>query len=119
MSMVQSPVKSVCAKRQRAPASSSSNRPPGMRPASVTLNKGVRPNPSPTGIWQRTPPARALPIDYFVRLIGRESGFNPTAVSAKGALGIAQFMPGTAALRGLKDPFDPHQALLKSAEYLK
>ena len=36
-----------------------------------------------------------------------ESGFDPRAVSPAGARGIAQFMPGTAASYGLKDPFDP------------
>jgi hypothetical protein len=35
------------------------------------------------------------------------------------AQGIAQFMPGTAAERGLLDPFDPVQALPKSAEFLR
>jgi hypothetical protein len=43
---------------------------------------------------------------------------NPLAVSPVGAQGIAQFMPGTAAERGLTAPFDPHQALPKSAEFL-
>ncbi|MEO7197338.1 MAG: transglycosylase SLT domain-containing protein [Solirubrobacterales bacterium] len=36
-----------------------------------------------------------------------ESNFNPNAVSAVGALGIAQFMPATADAYGLDDPFDP------------
>jgi hypothetical protein len=40
-----------------------------------------------------------------------ESGFNPSSVSPTGAQGIAQFMPGTAASIGLKDPFDPRQAI--------
>ena len=40
-----------------------------------------------------------------------ESGFNPFARSPAGALGIAQFMPGTAAAYGLRDPFDPAQAI--------
>jgi hypothetical protein len=40
-----------------------------------------------------------------------ESNFNPFAVSAAGAQGIAQFMPGTAALYGLKDPFDAPAAI--------
>ncbi|MGH2961283.1 MAG: lytic transglycosylase domain-containing protein, partial [Solirubrobacterales bacterium] len=40
-----------------------------------------------------------------------ESNFNPNAVSPAGAQGIAQFMPGTAASYGLKDPFDPEQAI--------
>jgi soluble lytic murein transglycosylase-like protein len=40
-----------------------------------------------------------------------ESNFNPNAVSPAGAEGIAQFMPGTAASYGLKDPFDPERAI--------
>ena len=40
-----------------------------------------------------------------------ESGFNPRAVSPAGARGIAQFMPGTAASYGLRDPFDPVAAI--------
>jgi hypothetical protein len=40
-----------------------------------------------------------------------ESGFNPRAVSPAGALGIAQFMPGTARSYGLRDPFDPVAAI--------
>ncbi|MCO6388197.1 lytic transglycosylase domain-containing protein [Aliihoeflea sp. 40Bstr573] len=59
-----------------------------------------------------------LPEQYFARLIWKESRFNPNAVSPVGAQGIAQFMPGTAALRGLADSFDLHQALAASANYL-
>ncbi len=40
-----------------------------------------------------------------------ESNFNPFAVSSAGAEGIAQFMPGTAALYGLDDPFDAPAAI--------
>ncbi|MBI5310404.1 MAG: transglycosylase SLT domain-containing protein [Actinobacteria bacterium] len=40
-----------------------------------------------------------------------ESGFNPSAVSPAGAQGIAQFMPATARAVGLRDPFDPEQAI--------
>jgi soluble lytic murein transglycosylase-like protein len=40
-----------------------------------------------------------------------ESGFDPGAVSSAGAQGIAQFMPGTAASYGLRDPFDPVAAI--------
>jgi hypothetical protein len=59
-----------------------------------------------------------LPTDYFLRLIRQESGFNPNSISHAGAQGIAQFMPATAFDRGLKDPFDPAEALPKSAELL-
>lgn len=59
-----------------------------------------------------------IPVWFLARLIGRESGFDPGAVSRVGALGIAQFMPATAAERGLRDPLDPVQAIPKSAELL-
>ncbi len=59
-----------------------------------------------------------LPVAFLTRLVWRESRFLADAVSPKGAQGIAQFMPGTAALRGLADPFDPHTAIPASAEYL-
>lgn len=60
-----------------------------------------------------------LPVDFFTRLIWKESRFRQNAVSPKGAQGIAQFMPGTAALRGLADPFDPLEAIPASAHYLR
>jgi cell division septation protein DedD len=62
--------------------------------------------------------AHSLPPDFFARLIWKESRFDPAAVSPAGAEGIAQFMPGTAALRGLVDPFDVEQAIPASAAYL-
>ena len=40
-----------------------------------------------------------------------ESNFNPFAVSPAGAQGIAQFIPSTAASYGLRDPFDPVEAI--------
>src|SRR3569833_2302598 len=59
-----------------------------------------------------------LPPEYFARLIWRESLFQADAVSPKGAEGIAQFMPGTAMLRGLTNSFDVVQALDASSLYL-
>jgi len=63
--------------------------------------------------------ASGLPVDYFTRLIWRESSFRAWVVSPVGAQGIAQFMPGTAADRGLLDPFDPLQAIPASAQLLE
>jgi hypothetical protein len=60
-----------------------------------------------------------IPADFFARLIWKESRFNPDAVSPKGAQGIAQFMPGTAAERALLDPFDIPTALAASAGFLR
>lgn len=68
--------------------------------------------------------ANNLPIEFFVRLIWQESRFDaeatgPVTRSGQRAEGIAQFMPGTAAERQLLDPYDPVQALPKSAEFLR
>src|SRR3954447_14306740 len=67
--------------------------------------------------------AENLPLEFFARVIWQESRFQPDAVgpvtrSGQRAQGIAQFMPGTASERRLLDPFDPVQALPKSAEFL-
>jgi Transglycosylase SLT domain len=62
--------------------------------------------------------ANGLPVTFFSNLIWQESRFDTDAVSHAGALGIAQFMPRTAAAVGLKDPFDPLQALPASARLL-
>ncbi|MEO5756902.1 MAG: lytic transglycosylase domain-containing protein [Mesorhizobium sp.] len=59
-----------------------------------------------------------LPRDFFARLIWKESRFDPNAVSPVGAEGIAQFMPGTAKMRGLANSFDIDQAIPASAKYL-
>jgi hypothetical protein len=60
----------------------------------------------------------ALPADFFTRLIWLESRFATDAISRKGAQGIAQFMPDTARLNGLENPFDPLQAIDKSGHLL-
>jgi len=62
--------------------------------------------------------AHSLPVDFLTRLIWQESSFRPHVTSGAGAQGVAQFMPGTAAERRLADPFDPEQAIPKSAELL-
>lgn len=69
-------------------------------------------------------PARAaarrhgVPEDLFLRVIQTESGWNPRAVSPKGARGLAQLMPGTAAILGVNAD-DPLQNLDGGARYLR
>lgn len=61
---------------------------------------------------------RNLPVGFFARLIWQESRFDQRAVSRAGALGVAQFMPDTAAWIGLQEPFDAIAALPASARFL-
>src|SRR5947208_1967507 len=68
--------------------------------------------------------ANGLPVEFFARVIWQESRFRsdivgPITRTGQRAQGIAQFMPMTAAERLLQNPFDPVQALPKSAEFLR
>jgi soluble lytic murein transglycosylase-like protein len=67
---------------------------------------------------ERNAATYGLPPDFLARLIWKESRFDRNAVSPVGAEGIAQFMPGTAAMRGLANSFDIEQAIPASARYL-
>jgi hypothetical protein len=68
-------------------------------------------------IAQQDAIAAGISPDYFVRQINAESGFNPNSVSPAGAVGIAQFLPGTAAGLGI-NPWDPIQALRGAARLM-
>lgn len=59
-----------------------------------------------------------VPEDLFLRLVQQESGWNPNARSHKGARGLAQLMPGTAAKLGV-NASDPVQNLHGGARYLR
>jgi len=54
----------------------------------------------------------------FEALVGRESSFDPNAVSIAGAKGLAQLMPRTAESLGVTSIFDPEQNLNAGARYL-
>jgi len=59
-----------------------------------------------------------IPVDLYHRLVQQESGWNPVAVSTKGAQGLAQLMPDTADYLGV-DASDPAQNLDGGARYLR
>lgn len=68
---------------------------------------------------ERAAGQHGLDPHFLARLLWKESLFEPGAISPVGAMGIAQFMPGTAEMVGLDDPFNPAKAIEASARYLR
>lgn len=88
-------------------------------------------DPPPSGAAAPSAAAPAIPdliqeasIRYGVDaellrcLIEVESGYDPLAVSSKGAMGLGQLMPGTAKDLGVSNPFDPAEAVDAAARHL-
>ena len=76
----------------------------------------------------------ATPYDGFIEQLARmdgldpdlikavamvESGFDPSAVSPKGAMGLMQLMPATAAQYDVQDPLDPYESLRAGSRHLR
>lgn len=80
----------------------------------VTPAKGKQFDP----LFDAAGAAYSLPDGLLSRIAYQESHYNPAAVSAKGAQGLMQFMPATAADLGI-DPTDPLQSVWGAAKYVR
>ena len=60
-----------------------------------------------------------VPASLILAVAAQESGFNPGAMSPKGAQGLMQFMPGTWVRYGQGSPFNPKAAIFAGARYLR
>ena len=79
-----------------------------------------RPNdPQLAALIERAARDTALSPGLLHAVISVESGFDPRAVSVKGAKGLMQLMPATAGALGVSDPFDPDQNVTAGATHLR
>ena len=80
------------------------------------------PVPASSGL-ERLIQRYALEQDLSPRLVQAvvqvESGYNPKALSSKGAMGLMQLMPDTARLMGVSDPWNPAQNIRGGTRYLR
>ncbi len=68
-------------------------------------------------LTERASRNNGLPPLFLAATLLQESAYDPYALSSSGAIGIGQFMPGTAASVGL-DPFDPYASIAASARLI-
>ena len=80
-------------------------------------------NAGPAGrfdkLISRAAEAHGIEISLLKAIIKAESGFNPKAVSKRGAMGLMQIMPENVALFRIKDPFDPRENVMAGTRYFK
>jgi soluble lytic murein transglycosylase-like protein len=74
--------------------------------------------PSPLELADAAADKYGLPRVLLRSMMAAESGFEPQAVSPKGAIGLMQLMPSTAQDLGV-DPYDPAQNVDAAARYLR
>jgi soluble lytic murein transglycosylase-like protein len=89
---------------------------PANKPAVVV--EPVAPALTPSQLADAAADKYGLPRSLVRSVMHAESGFQPHAISPKGAIGLMQLMPDTARLLGV-DPHDPAQNVDAGARYLR
>jgi soluble lytic murein transglycosylase-like protein len=96
---------------------------PWPQPAAMLMSMAVDCDPVPAaelnGLIHDAAQREGLEPDLLRAVIRKESGFRPCAVSPKGAQGLMQLMPATAADLRVADPFDARQNIDGGTRLLK
>jgi soluble lytic murein transglycosylase-like protein len=74
--------------------------------------------PEIEGLIRKYAGLNGLPVELVRAVVQQESSGNPRSVSAAGAQGLMQLMPGTARGLGVTDSFDPEQNIAGGTKYL-
>jgi hypothetical protein len=93
---------------------------PPLVPGAAAASPGIMvKDPQVAGLIQKYAKQHGVDPKLVQAMIRQESGFNPIAVSPKGAMGLMQLMPETAASLGIDDPFDIEQNIKGGVRFLK
>lgn len=91
------------------------------RPSAGRLNEGPQGSKADafSAIIDRAAYVHGLDPWLLHAVIRAESAYNPLAQSSKGAIGLMQLMPDTAARYGVRDPWNPEENIYAGARYLR
>jgi len=92
---------------------------PGSSPSGDVLQTTAAPTGAFDKIVKDAAQRHSLDPELVKAVISTESGWNPRAISRKGAMGLMQLEPGTAQRFGVWNPFDPEQNVEGGSAYLK
>jgi soluble lytic murein transglycosylase-like protein len=90
-----------------------------MRPAPVPSGCDTLPPEFIDSLIDSASKTSSVAPELIRGVMQQESAFRPCAVSPKGAMGLMQLEPGTAADLGVKNPFDPTDNVLGGARLLR
>lgn len=85
----------------------------------VSVKKGPMVKGAYIKIIEAAAATNNLPASLISAIIKVESGFNPNAISSRGAIGLMQLSMSTRKAMNVKNPFDPVQNILAGAAYLR
>jgi soluble lytic murein transglycosylase-like protein len=95
---------------------------PGLMPApaaDVVFSCPPLPGVQVDSLIETSSKREGVPAELVRSVMRQESGFHPCAVSPKGAAGLMQLMPETAAELGVRDPFNPEENVSAGVRFLK